>query len=122
LESSLAQHPTEKTTFATVLRASGSAVGSTSFHRYRPQDGVVEVGSTWLNPSVWGTGANVEAKLLMLEHAFTELGCVRVEFKTDARNERSRAALPASPPSSRGSSASRSTSRESGSGTRPSSV
>lgn len=97
LDSSLAQDPTEKTTFATVLRATGSAVGSTSFHRYRPQDGVVEVGSTWLNPSQWGTGANVEAKLLMLEHAFTDLGCVRVEFKTDARNERSRAALAAIP-------------------------
>lgn len=97
LDSSLAQDPTEKTTFVTVLRATGSAVGSTSFHRYRPQDGVVEVGSTWLNPSQWGTGANVEAKLLMLDHAFTELGCVRVEFKTDARNARSRAALAAIP-------------------------
>ncbi len=97
LDASLAQDPAEKTTFATVLRASGSAVGSTSFHRYRPQDGVVEVGSTWLNPSLWGKGANVEAKLLMLEHAFTELGCVRVEFKTDARNERSRVALAAIP-------------------------
>jgi N-acetyltransferase len=40
---------------------------------------------------------NLEAKLLMMEHAFTELGCVRVEFKTDARNERSRAALAAIP-------------------------
>jgi RimJ/RimL family protein N-acetyltransferase len=40
---------------------------------------------------------NVETKLLMLEHAFTALGCVRVEFKTDARNERSRAALAAIP-------------------------
>lgn len=97
LDSSLAEDPTEKTTFATVLCATGSAVGSTSFHRYRPQDGVVEVGSTWLNQSQWGTGANVEAKLLMLDHAFTELGCVRVEFKTDARNERSRAALEAIP-------------------------
>jgi RimJ/RimL family protein N-acetyltransferase len=97
LDSSLAQNPEEKTTFATVLRTTGSAVGSTSFHRYRPNDGVVEVGSTWLNPSLWGTGVNVEAKLLMLEHAFTALGCVRVEFKTDARNERSRAALAAIP-------------------------
>jgi RimJ/RimL family protein N-acetyltransferase len=97
LDSSLQQDPTEKSTFATVLRATGSPVGSTSFHRYRPQDGVIEVGSTWLNPGVWGTGVNVEAKLLMLEQAFGELGCVRVEFKTDARNERSRAALAAIP-------------------------
>jgi hypothetical protein len=43
------------------------------------------------------TGANVEAKLLMLEHAFGALGCMRVELKTDARNERSRAAMAALP-------------------------
>ncbi len=46
---------------------------------------------------MWRTGANIEAKLLMLEHAFERLGCQRVEFKTDARNERSRAALSALP-------------------------
>lgn len=73
------------------------AVGSTSYHRFRPQDGVVEIGSTWLNPRAWGTGVNAEAKLLMLEYAFETLGCVRVEFKTDVRNARSRAALTALP-------------------------
>ena len=46
---------------------------------------------------MWRTGANIEAKLLMLAHAFEHLGCMRVEFKTDARNERSRAALAALP-------------------------
>ena len=49
-------------------------------------------GHGW-NQSAWGTGANIEAKLLMLEHAFERLGCMRVEFKTDSRNERSRSAL-----------------------------
>ena len=44
-----------------------------------------------------GTGANVEAKLLMLEHAFERWGCLRVELKTDARNERSRGAMAALP-------------------------
>jgi RimJ/RimL family protein N-acetyltransferase len=87
----------EKHTFATLDRRSGLPIGSTSFHHYRPQDGVIEIGSTWLNPRAWGRGANVEAKLLMLEHAFEALGCVRVEFKTDARNARSRAALAAIP-------------------------
>jgi N-acetyltransferase len=87
----------EKYTFATVERKSGSPIGSSSFHHYRAQDGVIEIGSSWLNPSAWGTGANVEAKLLMMEHAFETLGCVRVEFKTDARNARSRAALTALP-------------------------
>ena len=50
-----------------------------------------------MNPSTWGTGANVEAKYLLLRHAFETLGCRRVEFKTDARNERARAALAALP-------------------------
>ena len=83
--------------FATRLRSSGKVVGSSRYLNVRPQDRVVEIGWTWLNPSAWRTGANVEAKLLMLAHAFETLECVRVEFKTDARNERSRAALAAIP-------------------------
>jgi N-acetyltransferase len=83
--------------FATVLRASGRAVGSTRFLAHRPEHRVVEIGWTWLAPTAWGTGANVEAKLLMLEHAFERLGCRRVELKTDALNERSRAAMAALP-------------------------
>ena len=79
--------------FATRLRSSGKVVGSSRYLNVRPQDRVVEIGWTWLNPRAWRTGANVEAKLLMLTHAFETLDCVRVEFKTDARNERSRAAL-----------------------------
>lgn len=50
-----------------------------------------------VSPSAWGSGANVEAKMLMLDHAFGQLGCQRVEFKTDAKNERSRGALSALP-------------------------
>jgi N-acetyltransferase len=83
--------------FATRLRSSGTIVGSSRYLNVRPHDRVVEIGWTWLNPSAWRTGANVEAKLLMLEHAFEALECVRVEFKTDARNERSRTALAAIP-------------------------
>ena len=56
---------------------------------------MVEIGWTWLHPSVWGTGVNVEAKLLMLTHAFETWGCRRVELKTDALNERSRRAMEA---------------------------
>jgi N-acetyltransferase len=70
-------------------------VGSTRYLALRPEHGSVEVGWTWLHPSVWGTGVNVEAKLLMLEHAFATWGCRRVELKTDARNERSRGAMEA---------------------------
>jgi RimJ/RimL family protein N-acetyltransferase len=75
----------------------GELVGHTSYLNYRPHDRVVEIGNTWLVPAAWGTGANVEAKLLLLEHAFEREGLLRVEFKTDARNDRSRAALAALP-------------------------
>ena len=83
--------------FATVDVATGRPVGSTRYLALRPEHRVLEIGWTWLAPAYWQTGANVEAKLLMLEHAFEDLGCLRVEFKTDARNERSRAALAALP-------------------------
>ncbi len=87
----------EEGPFATRDRRSGDVIGTSRYLNVRPYDHVVEIGWTWLTPSAWGTGANVEAKLLMLEHAFETLDCVRVEFKTDARNERSRAALDALP-------------------------
>jgi RimJ/RimL family protein N-acetyltransferase len=75
----------------------GELVGHTSFLNDRPHDRVVEIGNTWLVPAAWGTGANVEAKLLLLQHAFEDERYLRVEFKTDAANERSRAALAALP-------------------------
>ena len=70
-------------------------VGSTRFLALRPEHRSVEIGWTWLHPSAWGTGANVEAKLLMLRHAFEAWGCRRVELKTDAQNVRSRGAMEA---------------------------
>lgn len=70
-------------------------VGSTRFLALRPEHRSVEIGWTWLDPTVWGTGVNVEAKLLMLRHAFEQWGCRRVELKTDALNERSRRAVEA---------------------------
>jgi N-acetyltransferase len=83
--------------FATVDAATGAPIGSTRYLALRPEHRGLEIGWTWLAPARWQTGANVEAKLLMLEHAFEHLGCLRVEFKTDSRNERSRAALAALP-------------------------
>jgi RimJ/RimL family protein N-acetyltransferase len=70
-------------------------VGSTRFMALRPEHRSVEIGWTWLHPSAWRTGANAEAKLLMLTHAFDRWGCRRVELKTDALNERSRGAIEA---------------------------
>ena len=81
--------------FATVLRETGVPVGSTRFLSRRPEHRSIEIGWTWLASSAWGTGANVEAKLLMLEEAFERRGCRRVELKTDAQNERSRKAIEA---------------------------
>ena len=83
--------------FATVERASGEVIGSTRYLNLRPEHRGLEIGATWLRPQDWGSGANIEAKSLMLEHAFEALGCMRVEFKTDSRNERSRSALAALP-------------------------
>lgn len=71
----------------------GELVGHTSFLNDRPEDRVVEIGNTWVVPSAWGTGANTEAKLLLMEHAFEREGYLRVEFKTGATNARARAAL-----------------------------
>jgi N-acetyltransferase len=75
----------------------GELVGHTSYLNAREDDRVVEIGNTWLNSRAWGTGANTEAKLLLLQHAFEDEGFLRVEFKTDAANDRSRAALAALP-------------------------
>ena|SRR5579864_1654070 len=73
----------------------GQPIGSTRYLALRPEHRGLEIGFTWLTPSAWNTGANAEAKLLLMGHAFEPLGCMRVEFKTDARNERSRRALEA---------------------------
>jgi len=87
----------ERIAFATVDAATGAPVGSSSFLALAPEHRRVEIGHTWLARSHWNRGANVEAKLLMLEHAFGPMGMRRVEFKTDALNERSRRALAALP-------------------------
>jgi N-acetyltransferase len=83
--------------FVTLERENGRVLGSTRFMSLRPQHHGVEIGNTWLARSAWSSGANVEAKLLMLENAFERAGAMRVEFKTDARNLESRRALEALP-------------------------
>jgi len=77
--------------FAVVVN--GREVGSTRFLNYVAEHRRVEIGWTWLRRSEWGSGANVETKLLLLEHAFEQHRLRRVEFKTDVRNERTRGAL-----------------------------
>ena len=75
----------------------GEVIGSTSYMSLAPEHRRLEIGNTWLTSSAWGTGANTEAKYLLLRHAFDDVGALRVEFKTDAKNERARAALAAIP-------------------------
>ncbi|MEZ0240632.1 MAG: GNAT family N-acetyltransferase [Chloroflexota bacterium] len=79
--------------FATVDQATGRAIGSTRFLSIVPEHRRLEIGWTWLGRAWQRTGANREAKLLLLGHAFEALGANRVEFKTDSRNEPSRTAL-----------------------------
>jgi len=79
--------------FATIDRASGRAVGSTRYLSIVPEHRRLEIGWTWIATALQRTGANREAKLLQLRHAFETLGANRVEFKTHARNEPSRTAL-----------------------------
>ena len=79
--------------FATIDLASGRAVGSSRYMSIAPEHRRLEIGWTWIGSAFQRTGANREAKLLQLTHAFETLGANRVEFKTHARNERSRNAL-----------------------------
>ena len=79
--------------FATVHLEEGRAIGSTRFMSIAPEHRRLEIGWTWVGTAYQRTGANREAKLLQLTHAFETLGAERVEFKTHARNLASRAAL-----------------------------
>jgi N-acetyltransferase len=79
--------------FATIERATGTAIGCTRFANISTADKRVEIGWTWVAGLWQRTPVNTEAKLLMLRHAFESLGCIRVELKTDRLNERSRNAI-----------------------------
>ena len=79
--------------FATIDLETGEAVGSTAFLNVDEANRRLEIGSTWVTPAKQRSPVNTEAKYLQLSHCFDEQGAARVEFKTDARNEQSRAAL-----------------------------
>lgn len=79
--------------FATIEKSSGKAIGSTRFGNMDLLHKRLEIGWTWITPEWQRTPVNTEAKYLMLCHAFESLGCIRVEFKTDSLNERSRVAI-----------------------------
>lgn len=79
--------------FATVDRGTDRVAGSTRYMNIDKPNRHVEIGSTWIGRQWQRTAVNTEAKYLMLRHAFEQLGCHRVELKTDVLNERSRNAI-----------------------------
>jgi RimJ/RimL family protein N-acetyltransferase len=79
--------------FAVIYRPSGSAIGATRYLDIQSQNRAVEIGGTWYGTAYQRTGVNTECKYLLLRHAFETLGCIRVQFKADLRNDRSQRAL-----------------------------
>ena len=79
--------------FAVIHLESGVAIGSTRYLEIRRIYRSLEIGGTWYALAFQRTAVNTECKYLLLRHAFEDLGCLRVQFKTDLRNERSQRAL-----------------------------
>lgn len=79
--------------FAVILLATGRAVGWTTYLDISPADERLEIGWTWYGSAYWRSAVNTEAKLLLLTHAFEDLGMGRVQWKTDHMNQRSQNAI-----------------------------
>ncbi len=79
--------------FVIIEQETGKAIGSTRYLDISAHDRHVEIGWTWLGKAYWRTPINTECKYLLLRHAFESLGCIRVQLKTDLRNERSQRAI-----------------------------
>lgn len=79
--------------FTVIDKRTERIVGSTRYLDIDVKSRGLEIGWTWYNPSVWRSAINTECKYLLLRHAFEELGCIRVQFKTDSRNVRSQTAI-----------------------------
>lgn len=74
-------------------RRTGETLGTTGYLYIRPQHRGLEIGRTWIAKSFQGTRVNPESKLLLLRHAFEELGAVRVQLTTDLNNVHSQRAI-----------------------------
>jgi RimJ/RimL family protein N-acetyltransferase len=79
--------------FVAIHLASGRVAGATRYLNIMPKDRGLEIGGTWYGPDFQRTVVNTECKYLLLRHAFETLDCIRVQLKTDARNERSQKAI-----------------------------
>jgi RimJ/RimL family protein N-acetyltransferase len=79
--------------FVAIQLATGRVAGATRYLNIMPNDRGLEIGGTWYGPEFQRTPVNTECKFLLLRHAFETLGCIRVQLKTDLRNERSQKAI-----------------------------
>ncbi|MGG0938286.1 GNAT family protein [Brevibacillus centrosporus] len=79
--------------FAIIGQEDGKVIGSTRFLNIARKDRGLEIGFTWLTPSVWKSVINTECKYLLMRHCFEQLGCIRVQLKTDSRNLNSQRAI-----------------------------
>ena len=79
--------------FAVIHLASGRVAGATRYLNIMQHDRGLEIGGTWYGTEFQRTAVNTECKYLLLQHAFETLGCIRVQLKTDSRNERSQHAI-----------------------------
>ena len=79
--------------FAVIDLGSGCVAGATRYMEIRPVHRGLEIGGTWYGAAHRRTRVNTESKYLLFEHAFERLHCIRVQLKTDSRNERSQRAI-----------------------------
>ena len=79
--------------FAVIENATGKAVGLTTYMNIDNGNRRVEIGSTWYRRRVQRTALNTECKMLLLQHAFEQLQCIAVEFRTHFFNQQSRAGI-----------------------------
>jgi N-acetyltransferase len=79
--------------FAVVHQADGQAIGMTRYMDIQPENRGLEIGGTWYTPAFQRTVVNTECKYLLLQYAFETLDYIRVQIKTDLRNERSQRAI-----------------------------
>jgi RimJ/RimL family protein N-acetyltransferase len=79
--------------FVVIHLASGRVAGATRYLNIMSKDRGLEIGGTWYGLEFQRTPVNTECKYLLLQHAFETLGCIRVQLKTDSRNERSQKAI-----------------------------
>jgi N-acetyltransferase len=79
--------------FVAIHSDSGHVAGASRYMNIMPKDRGLEIGGTWYGQEYQRTVVNTECKYLLLQHAFEKLGCIRVQLKTDLRNERSQRAI-----------------------------